>query len=73
MTDVDGLHGSFLTIDENGQRLFVITSKDDTAQNDINTLTVVTPALPAGTQRVTIKNPDGEAISLDAAFLANWF
>jgi hypothetical protein len=33
MTDVDGLHGSFLAIDENGQRLFAITSKDGTAQN----------------------------------------
>ncbi len=33
MTDVDGLHGSFLTTDENGQRLFAITSTDGTAQN----------------------------------------
>jgi len=33
MTDVDGLHGSFLTTDENGQRLFAITSSDGTAQN----------------------------------------
>lgn len=127
MTDVDGLHGSFLTIDENGQRLFAITSKDGTAQNagiaivtlaavplgigtltpangvaaggitltirgsgfqngatvtiggkaatvdfqDMNTLTVITPALPAGAQRITITNPDGETIALDAAFLAN--
>lgn len=127
MTDVDGLHGSFLTIDENGQRLFAITSMDGTAQNagitivtlavvplgigtltpangvaaggttltirgsgfqngatvtiggkaatvtfkDMNTLTVITPALPAGAQRVTITNPDGETIALDAAFLAN--
>ncbi|MGB9465933.1 MAG: IPT/TIG domain-containing protein [Candidatus Acidiferrum sp.] len=127
MTDVDGLHGSFLTTDENGQRLFAITSKDGTAQNagitivtlaavplgigtltpvngaaaggttltirgsgfqngatitiggkaatvtfkDMNTLTVVTPALAAGTQRVTITNPDGETVSLDAAFTAN--
>ncbi len=31
MTDVDGLHGSFLAIDENGQRLFAITSTDGTA------------------------------------------
>jgi hypothetical protein len=127
MTDVDGMHGSFLTTDENGQRLFAITSKDGTAQNagvtiitlanvplgigtlapaqgpaaggttvtirgsgfvsgatvsiggktasatfkDINTLTAVTPALPAGAQRLTITNPDGETISLDAAFTAN--
>jgi hypothetical protein len=127
MTDVDGLHGGFLTTDENGQRLFAITSTDGTAQNasitivdlanvplgigtltpvntpasggttltirgsgfqagstvtiggkntavtfkDMNTLTVVTPALSAGAQRVTITNPDGETVSLDAAFTAN--
>jgi len=33
MTDVDGLHGSFLALDENGQRLFAITSRDGSAQN----------------------------------------
>jgi hypothetical protein len=33
MTDVDGLHGNFLTTDENGQRLFAITSSDGTPQN----------------------------------------
>jgi hypothetical protein len=33
MTDVDALHASFLTTDENGQRLFAITSTDGTAQN----------------------------------------
>ncbi|MGB7284391.1 MAG: IPT/TIG domain-containing protein [Candidatus Acidiferrum sp.] len=127
MTDVDGLHGSFLAIDENGQRLFAVTSTDGTAQNagitivtlasvplgigtltpangpaaggtqisirgsgfqsgatvtvggkaatatfvDVNTLTVVTPALATGGQRVIITNPDGTTISLDAAFTAN--
>jgi len=127
MTDVDGLHGSFLTTDENGQRLFAITSTDGSAQNagitvitlanvplgigtltpasgsaaggtqitirgsgfvnntavsiggkaatvtftDMNTLLVTTPALTAGTQRITITNPDGETVSLDAAFTAN--
>lgn len=127
MTDVDGLHGSFLATDENGQRLFAITSTDGSAQNagvtvitlanvplaigtlapaagaaaggtqitirgsgfqsgaavtiggksaavtfkDQNTLIVTTPALSAGSQRVTIANPDGETASLDAAFLAN--
>jgi hypothetical protein len=127
MTDIDGLHGSFLAIDENGQRLFAITSKDGTAQNagvtvlklasvplgigtltpaggpaaggtiitirgsgfqtgttvtidgkpatvtfkDMNTLTVVTPTLNAGAQRLTITNPDGESISLDTAYTAN--
>jgi len=127
MTDVDALHGSFLAIDENGQRLFAITSTDGTAQNagvtivtlakvplaigtltpasgpaaggtqitvrgsgfesgatvtiggktatvafkDMNTLTVLTPGLAVGAQSVSITNPDGETISLDAAFTAN--
>ena len=127
MTDVDGLHGSFLATDENGQRLFAITSTDGSAQNagvtvitlanvplaigtlapaagtaaggtqvtirgsgfqsgalvtfggksaavtlrDENTLIVTSPALSTGSQRVTITNPDGETVSLDAAFLAD--
>jgi hypothetical protein len=127
MTDVDGLHGSFLASDENGQRLFAITSSDGTAQKaaltvvqlaavplgigtispsgvsasggttltlrgsgfqsaltatisgkpasvtfkDANTLSVVTPALTPGLQQLTITNPDGETVSLDAAFTAN--
>jgi hypothetical protein len=36
-------------------------------------LTVVTPAAAAGTPRATLRNPDGETISFDAAFLANQF
>ena len=127
MTDTDGLHGSFLAIDENGAQLFAITSSDGTPQNasltvvrlaavplgigtiqpstvsaaggatltirgsgfvnaptvaingksatvtfkDANTLTVTIPSLTAGPQKITITNPDGEAISLDAAFIAN--
>jgi hypothetical protein len=127
MTAVDALHGSFLTTDENGQRLFALTSKDGTAPNagigvvtlanvplgigtlapsngpaaggttvtirgsgfasgttvtiggkaatvtykDINTLTIITPALATGSQRVTITNPDGETTSWDAAYTAN--
>jgi hypothetical protein len=127
MTDVDGLHGSFLATDENGQRLFAITSSDGTAQHaaltvvqlasvplgigtispssvpasggtmltirgsgfqsgttvsingktavatfkDINTLSVVTPGLTPGRQRMTVTNPDGETVSLDAALTAN--
>lgn len=127
MTDVDGLHGSFLATDENGQRLFAITSSDGTAQNaaltiaqlaavplgigtiqpstvaatggatvtirgsgfvsgagiainakaatvsfkDVNTLSVTVPALTPGPQRITITNPDGESVSLDAAITAN--
>ena len=127
MTDVDGLHGGFLTTDENGQRLFAITSSDGTAQNaaltivqlsavplgigaiqpstisatggatftirgsgfvngvglaingktatvtfkDANTLSVTIPPLTPGPQRITISNPDGESVSLDAAITAN--
>ncbi len=127
MTDVDGLHGNFLTTDENGQRLFSITSSDGTPQNaaltvvqlaavplgigaitpaavavtvgaaltirgsgfqsastvtingkaasvtfkDVNTLLVVTPSLAPGSQQIAITNPDGETVSLDAAFIAN--
>jgi len=127
MTDVDGLHGSFLTVDENGQRLFALTSSDGTPQNasltivqlvavplgfgsvspsstsvaggatltirgsgfqsvsavaingkaatvtfkDVNTLSIVTPALSAGPQQITITNPNGEKVSLDAALTAN--
>ncbi|PYT48250.1 MAG: hypothetical protein DMG44_15585 [Acidobacteria bacterium] len=127
MTDVDGLHGSFLATDENGQRLFAITSSDGSAQHaaltviqlagvplgigtispatasasggttltirgsgfqsattvsingkaatisfkDMNTLTVVTPSLAAGSLQLTITNPDGESVSLDAAITVN--
>jgi len=126
MTDVDGLHGGFLTTDENGQRLFAITSSDGTAQHaglsiiqlanvplgigsispltvsasggttvtlrgsgfqsatavsingkpasvsfkSVNMLTVITPSLTPGPQRITIANPDGEAITLEAALTA---
>ena len=127
MTDVDGLHGTFLTIDENGQRLFTITSSDGTPQNgaltivqlaavplgigtiqpstvsaaggatltihgsgfvntptvviggksanvafkDANTLSVTISNLTPGPQQITITNPDGETVSLDAAITAN--
>jgi hypothetical protein len=127
MTDVDGLHGSFLSTDETGQRLFAITSSDGTPQNaaltvvqlaalplaigsitpstvaaasgatltlrgsgfqtattlsisgkaatvtfkDASTLLVVTPTLTPGPQQLTLTNPDGETISLDAALIAN--
>ena len=127
LTDVDGLHGNFLTTDENGQRLFALTSSDGTPQNaaltiiqlaavplgigtiapttvaatggatltirgsgfqsgaivsisgkpasvtfkDANTLLVTTPSVTAGPQQIVITNPDGESVSLDAAFIAN--
>lgn len=127
MTDVDALHGDFLTIDENGQRLFAITSLDGSPQNaaltivqlasvplaigsvssptisaaggtqltirgsgfqsgiklaiggkpatatlvDMNTLSVVSPAVPAGPQQLALTNATGETVSLDAAVIAN--
>ena len=127
LTDIDGLHGSFLALDETGSRLFALTSSDGSPQNaavtivqladvplavgtispasgaagggtsltirgsgfqsgatvklggkpaavvfkDASTLTVTTPALPSGPQQIIITNPDGETVSLDAAFVAN--
>jgi hypothetical protein len=127
MTDVDALHGDFLTIDENGKRLFAITSLDGSPQNaaltvvqlasvplaigsvssltipaaggtsltirgsgflpgiksviggkaatailvDMNTVTVVSPAVAAGPQRLTLTNANGETVSVDAAVIAN--
>jgi hypothetical protein len=52
MTDVDGLHGSFLTTDENGQRLFAITSSDGTPQNAALTI-VQLAAVPLGIGTIT--------------------
>jgi hypothetical protein len=118
-TDIDGLHGGFLAIDENGQRLFALTTSGLTivqlasvplgigalnpatgpsggAVNatirgsgfqsattvtlggkpakvtfkDQNTLALIIPSLSAGPQQLVISNPDGETVSLDAAFLA---
>jgi len=37
----------------------------------MNTLTVVTPSLAAGSQQLTITNPDGESVSLDVAITVN--
>jgi hypothetical protein len=118
-TDVDGLHGQFLTIDENGQRLFAITTNGlsivqlshvplgigtlnpasgsavggttvtlrgsgfqsgitatlggksaAVAFTDMNTLTITTPQTTTGPQQLVLANPDGESVSLDAAFQA---
>jgi hypothetical protein len=118
-TDVDGLHGQFLTTDENGQRLFALTTSgltivqlsyaplgigtlnpaNGTAAGGVsvtlrgsgfrngvtatlggksatvtftnmNTLTLTTPATATGPQQLVLTNPDGESVSLDAAFEA---
>ncbi len=117
--DVDGLHGGFLTTDENGQRLFAVTTSGLTivqlanvplgigtltpssgsavggsivsvrgsgfqsgikatlggksatvTVTDMNTLVLTTPAMSAGPQQLVLTNPDGESVSLDAAFVA---
>ncbi len=52
MTDVDGLHGSFLATDEYGQRLFAITSSDGTPQNAALTV-VQLAAVPLGIGAIT--------------------
>jgi hypothetical protein len=119
-TDLDALHGSFLAIDETGQKIFALTTSGLTiihlatvplsigtispasvpaaggttltirgcgfqsgatvtiggknapaAFVDINTVTVVIPALTTGSQQLTISNPSGDSYTLDAAFTAN--
>ena len=118
-TDVDGLHGTFLTVDENGQRLFALTTSGlsvvqlanvplgigtvtpgtgpaaggttltirgsgfqsgikatlggkavTVTFKDKNTLTLTSPVLTSGAQQLALTNPDGESVSLDAAFIA---
>jgi len=118
-SDVDGQHGGFLNLDENGQRLFALTSSGLTVMQlagvplgigslnpasgpaaggttislrgsgfesgtkvtlggksltvtfkDMNTLTFITPNLAIGAQQLVVTNPNGESISLDAAFTA---
>jgi IPT/TIG domain len=126
-SDVDALHGDFLTIDENGNRLFAITSLDVSPQSaaltvvqlaavplaqgsvssptisaaggttltirgsglqagikvavggkptmttlvDMNTLTVVSAAVPTGPQQLTLTNMNGETVTVDAVVIAN--
>jgi len=36
----------------------------------MNTVTLTTPAMSPGAQQLVLTNPDGEAVSLDAAFVA---
>ena len=118
--DSDGLHGRFMAVDENGERIFALTASGlsvlqlsqaplgvgaltpaigsvaggtnvtvrgsgfasgavvsigglavATTFVDRNTLKITTPALPAGAQSVSITNPDGQSVSLAAAFTTN--
>jgi len=41
------------------------------AFKDANTLALTTPATSSGAQQLTLTNPDGETVSLDAAFQSN--
>jgi len=119
-TDIDALHGSFLAIDENGQRIFALTTSGLTVIQlatvplsigtvsptsapasggailtirgsgfhsgatvtiggkpapatfkDMNTLTVIAPAVTPGPQQIAITNPNGDSYALDAALTAN--
>ncbi len=119
-SDIDGLHGGFLAVDENGQRIFALTTSGLTIVQladvplgigsvrpgsgpaaggttitirgsgfqsgikvtiggktaaatfkDLHTLTVVAPSVSSGAQQIVLTNPDGESVSLDAAFVAN--
>jgi hypothetical protein len=50
----------------------VIGGKPTTATLvDMNTLTVVSPAVPAGPQQLTLTNANGETVSADAVLIAN--
>ncbi len=40
------------------------------AFKDMNTLSLITPAVTAGPQQLVLTNPDGETVSLDATFYA---
>jgi hypothetical protein len=38
---------------------------------DMNTLTVVSPAVPTGPQQLTLTNVNGETVTVDAVVIAN--
>jgi hypothetical protein len=73
LTDVDGLHGSFLATDENGQRLLAITSSDGTPQNA--SLTVIQLAnVPLGIGTVspsTVSAVGGGTLSIRGSGFRN--
>jgi hypothetical protein len=118
--DIDSLHARFMTVDENGERVFALTASGLTVLQlsqvplgigsltpaagsaaggtnvtirgsgfvsgatvtiggltaattfvDMNTLKITTPVLTAGAQSITITNPDGKSVSLNAAFTPN--
>jgi large repetitive protein len=67
--------GTILTIRGSGfQSGAAVTIGGKTATvnlKDMNTLTLTTPALSIGPQQITITNPDGETVTLDAAIMVD--
>jgi hypothetical protein len=70
-----GAGGASLTIRGSGFQpgiTLAIGAKTATATLvDMNTLTVVSPAVMCGAQQLTLTNANGETVSLDAAVIAN--
>ena len=67
--------GATLTIRGRGfQSATTLTIRGKAASvtfKDANTLLEVTPSRTPGSQQIAIANPDGETVSLDAAFIAS--
>jgi len=56
---------------QNGTTVTISGKSASVTSKDANTLVVTTPSFARGPQQITITNPDGESVSLDAAFTAN--
>ena len=72
---VSAAGGATLTIRGSGfQNSIAVTINGKAATvtfKDASTLLVVTPSLTPGSQQLTLANPDGETVSVDAALIAN--
>jgi len=72
---VSAAGGATLTIGGSGfQNSIAVTINGKAATvtfKDASTLLVVTPSLTPGSQQLTLANPDGETVSVDAALIAN--
>lgn len=72
---VAAIGGATLTVRGSGfQSATTVTINGKAATvtfKDASTLLVLTPGLTPGSQQITITNPDGEMVSLDAAFIAS--
>ena len=56
---------------QSGTRVTLGAKSVSVAFKDMNTLTFTTPSLAAGAQQLVVTNPNGESVTLDAAFIAN--